>query len=80
LFDARAKRRFEREAKAAAKWHHTNIVPVFDVVFVRPQCAARAELADERRRSALCGGFRLRWGGSRRRFWGKILATIASNG
>jgi hypothetical protein len=27
--DARQKRRFEREAKAAAKLHHTNIVPVF---------------------------------------------------
>jgi serine/threonine protein kinase/formylglycine-generating enzyme required for sulfatase activity/Flp pilus assembly protein TadD len=31
LVDARAKRRFEREAKAAAKLHHTNIVPVFGV-------------------------------------------------
>jgi WD40 repeat protein/serine/threonine protein kinase len=31
LLDARAKRRFEREAKAAAKLHHTNIVPVFGV-------------------------------------------------
>jgi WD40 repeat protein/serine/threonine protein kinase len=31
LIDARAKRRFEREAKAAAKLHHTNIVPVFGV-------------------------------------------------
>jgi WD40 repeat protein/serine/threonine protein kinase len=31
LPDARAKRRFEREAKASAKLHHTNIVPVFGV-------------------------------------------------
>jgi WD40 repeat protein/serine/threonine protein kinase len=31
LPDARAKQRFEREAKAAAKLHHTNIVPVFGV-------------------------------------------------
>ncbi len=31
LIDAKAKRRFEREAKAAAKLHHTNIVPVFGV-------------------------------------------------
>src|SRR5262249_5078365 len=31
LPDARAKRRFEREAKAAAKLHHSNIVPVFGV-------------------------------------------------
>lgn len=31
LVDARAKRRFEREAKAAARLHHTNIVPVFGV-------------------------------------------------
>src|SRR5205809_5762485 len=31
LIDARTKRRFEREAKAAAKLHHTNIVPVFGV-------------------------------------------------
>src|SRR5437667_3563329 len=31
LIDARAKRRFEREAKSAAKLHHTNIVPVFGV-------------------------------------------------
>ena len=29
LQDDRQKRRFEREAKAAAKLHHTNIVPVF---------------------------------------------------
>jgi WD40 repeat protein len=31
LGDAQAKRRFEREAKAAARLHHTNIVPVFGV-------------------------------------------------
>lgn len=31
ILDARQKRRFEREAKAAAKLHHTNIVPVFGV-------------------------------------------------
>src|SRR5262249_13713979 len=31
LLDAKAKRRFEREAKAAAKLHHTNIVPVFGI-------------------------------------------------
>ncbi len=31
LLDARAKRRFEREAKSAGKLHHTNIVPVFGV-------------------------------------------------
>src|SRR5262245_53051731 len=31
LPDNRQKRRFEREAKAAAKLHHTNIVPVFGV-------------------------------------------------
>jgi eukaryotic-like serine/threonine-protein kinase len=29
--DAKAKSRFEREAKSAAKLHHTNIVPVFGV-------------------------------------------------
>ncbi len=31
LLDAQARRRFEREAKSAAKLHHTNIVPVFGV-------------------------------------------------
>src|SRR5437773_6440338 len=31
LADAKQKRRFEREAKAAAKLHHTNIVPAFGV-------------------------------------------------
>ena len=31
LLDVQAKRRFEREAKSAAKLHHTNIVPVFGV-------------------------------------------------
>ncbi len=31
MTDPRTKKRFEREAKAAAKLHHTNIVPVFGV-------------------------------------------------
>src|SRR5262249_62051895 len=31
LLDPKQVRRFEREAKAAAKLHHTNIVPVFGV-------------------------------------------------
>jgi serine/threonine protein kinase len=31
LLDNRQKRRFEREAKSAARLHHTNIVPVFGV-------------------------------------------------
>src|SRR5262249_22073681 len=31
LVDRKARHRFEREAKAAAKLHHTNIVPVFGV-------------------------------------------------
>src|SRR5256885_5158989 len=31
LIDSRTQRRFEREAKAAAKLHHTNIVPAFGV-------------------------------------------------
>lgn len=31
LLDAKQKRRFEREAKSAAKLHHTNIVPIFGV-------------------------------------------------
>ena len=31
LLDVKAKRRFEREAKAAARLHHTNIVPVFGI-------------------------------------------------
>src|SRR5262249_1402422 len=31
LADAQTKRRFEREARAAARLHHTNIVPVFGV-------------------------------------------------
>ncbi|MBM4067868.1 MAG: serine/threonine protein kinase [Planctomycetes bacterium] len=31
LLDAKQKRRFEREAKSAARLHHTNIVPIFGV-------------------------------------------------
>ncbi len=31
LIDANQKRRFEREARSAAKLHHTNIVPIFGV-------------------------------------------------
>src|SRR5262249_276440 len=31
LLDSKQKRRFERESRAAAKLHHTNIVPVFGV-------------------------------------------------
>jgi WD40 repeat protein/serine/threonine protein kinase len=31
IVDAQARRRFEREAKSAARLHHTNIVPVFGV-------------------------------------------------
>jgi hypothetical protein len=31
LLDGKARQRFEREAKAAGKLHHTNIVPVFGV-------------------------------------------------
>jgi hypothetical protein len=31
LLDGKQKRRFEREAKAAAKLHHTNIVPIYGV-------------------------------------------------
>jgi serine/threonine protein kinase len=31
LRDAKQRHRFEREARSAAKLHHTNIVPVFGV-------------------------------------------------
>jgi len=31
IVDAQARRRFEREARSAARLHHTNIVPVFGV-------------------------------------------------
>ncbi len=38
MLDSRRRKRFEREAKAAAKLHHTNIVPVFGVGEERRVC------------------------------------------